>query len=203
MTGEYARMNQTFRDLGIGLALAIVLIYFLMVGLVKSYIVPLSILLVVPLVIVGVLPMLFLTGTSINIQSLLGLIFVVGIQVSNTVLLTDVAQNLRRDEGLSPAEAIRRAGTLRVRPVVMTALAAFFAMIPTALALESGSEANAPLGRAILGGLLAGTPATLLVVPALYSLIVRGDYEQPSDPEAIDEDEGEGPDQDEDEDRDE
>ena len=75
----------------------------------------------------------------------------------------------------------------------MTALAAFFAMIPTALALESGSEANAPLGRAILGGLLAGTPATLLVVPALYALIVRGDYVQPSDPEAIDgpeEDEG-------------
>ena len=185
LSGEYARMNRTFRDLGIGLALAVVLIYFLMVALAKSFLVPLSIILIVPLVTIGVLPMLFLTGTSINIQSLLGLIFIVGIEVSNTVLLTDVAQKLRKDEGLSPAEAIRKAGELRVRPVVMTALAAFFAMIPTALALESGSEANAPLGRAILGGLLAGVPATLLVVPALYSLLIRGDLEEPEDPEAL------------------
>ena len=185
LSGEYARMNQTFRSLGIGLLLAIVLIYFLMVALVKSYLVPLSIMLVVPLVIVGVLPMLVLTGTSINIQSLLGLIFIVGIQVSNTVLLTDVAQNLRKEKGLSPLEAIRQAGELRVRPVIMTALAAFFAMIPTALALEKGSEANAPLGRAILGGLIVGTPGTLLVVPALYSLLIRGKLSEPDDPESI------------------
>ena len=185
LTGEYARMNQTFKSLGIGLILSVILIYFLMVSLVKSYLVPLSIILVVPLVVIGVLPMLVLTGTSINIQSLLGLIFVVGIQVSNSVLLTDVAQTQRKQNGLSPMEAIRKAGSLRVRPVVMTALAAFFAMIPTALALESGSEANAPLGRAILGGLIAGTPATLLVVPALYSLLIRGDYTEPEDPEAI------------------
>jgi Cu/Ag efflux pump CusA len=82
---------------------------------------------------------------------------------------------LRRHEGLSPTDAIRMAASLRVRPVTMTALAAFFAMIPTALALEHGSEANAPLARAILGGLLAGEPATLFVLPALYALIVRDD----------------------------
>ena len=184
LTGEYARMNQTFKSLGIGLILAIVLIYFLMVTLAKSYLVPLTIILAVPLVVLGVLPMLYLTGTSINVQSLLGLIFVVGIQVSNSVLLTDVAQTQRKENGLSPIEAIRKAGALRVRPVIMTALAAFFAMIPTALALESGSEANAPLGRAILGGLIAGTPATLLVVPALYALMIRGDYEEPEDPDS-------------------
>jgi multidrug efflux pump subunit AcrB len=80
---------------------------------------------------------------------------------------------LRRHEGLSPLEAIRKAASLRVRPVTMTALAAFFAMIPTALALEKGSEANAPLARAILGGLLAGEPATLFVLPALYAVLVR------------------------------
>jgi len=185
LSGEYARMTQTFRDLGIGLTLAIVLIYFLMVGLVRSYLVPLSIMLVVPLVLVGVLPMLYLTGTSINVQSLLGIIFIVGIQVSNTVLLTDVAQNLRKQERLTPLAAIRKAGELRVRPVIMTALAAFFAMIPTALALEKGSEANAPLGRAILGGLIIGTPGTLLVVPALYSLLIRGPVAEPKDPESV------------------
>ena len=117
--------------------------------------------------------MLFYTGTAINVQSLLGIIFIVGIKVANTVLMTDYAQELRRHEGLTPTEAIRKAASIRVRPVTMTALAAFFAMIPMALAYGRGSEANAPLGRAILGGLLAGEPATLFVLPALYSLMIK------------------------------
>ena len=98
----------------------------------------------------------------------------VGIVVSNTVLLTDFAQHLRMAEGLSPTEAIRKAASIRVRPVVMTALAAFFALVPMAMAFERGSEANAPLGRAVIGGLLAGLVTTLFLVPALYSLVVRG-----------------------------
>jgi multidrug efflux pump subunit AcrB len=104
---------------------------------------------------------------------LLGIIFVVGIKVANTVLMTDFAQELRHSEGLTPTEAIRKAASIRVRPVTMTALAAFFAMIPAAFALERGSEANAPLARAILGGLLAGEPATLFVLPAFFSLLIR------------------------------
>jgi multidrug efflux pump subunit AcrB len=191
LSGEFSRMEQMFYDLAIGLTLAVVLIYFLMVALDKSYIVPLANMTVVPLVLIGIMPMLYLTGTSINIQSLLGLIFTVGIKVSATVLLTDVAQDLRKNEGLSPIEAIRRAGVMRARPIVMTALAAFFAMIPAALALEKGSEANAPLGRAILGGLLIGTPATLLVAPALYALMVRGPYTEPGDPESLPEEQNE------------
>jgi multidrug efflux pump subunit AcrB len=127
----------------------------------------------VPLSQAGVIPMLYLTGTALNVQSLLGIIFIVGIKVANTVLLSDFAQELRRHEGLTPTEAIRKAAAIRVRPVTMTALAAFFAMIPAALALERGSEANAPLARAILGGLIAGEPATLFVLPCLYSLMVR------------------------------
>ncbi|HEU5115762.1 MAG TPA: efflux RND transporter permease subunit, partial [Isosphaeraceae bacterium] len=154
LSGEYARMNQAFKNLAIGLCLSIVIIYFMMVALDRSYVVPLVNLLAVPLMLIGVLPMLYLTGTSLNIQSLLGIIFVVGIQISNTVLMTDVAQEQRKSKGLSPIESIRKAALLRVRPIIMTALAAFFALIPTALALEKGSEANAPLGRAILGGLL-------------------------------------------------
>ncbi len=173
LSGEYARMQQTFRDLGIGLVLAVVLIYFLMVGLVRSYVVPLCVIMVVPLVLTGVLPMLVVTGTAMNVQSLLGVIFIVGISVSNTVLMTDYAQELRKHEGLSPFDAIRKAASIRVRPVTMTALAAFFAMIPAAMALERGSEANAPLARAILGGLMAGGPGTLFVLPCLYSLMVR------------------------------
>jgi len=173
LSGEYARMQTTFRDLGIGLILASLLMYFLMVALDKSYIVPLTVMLTVPLALSGVLPLLYFTGTAINVQSILGIIFIVGIKVANTVLMTDFAQELRHKEGLSPIEAIRKAASIRVRPVTMTALAAFFAMIPAALAMERGSEANAPLARAILGGLLAGEPATLFVLPCLYSLMVR------------------------------
>jgi multidrug efflux pump subunit AcrB len=173
MAGEFARMQDTFTNLGYGLILASLLIYFLMVALDRSFVVPLTVMLVVPLSLAGVAPMLYLTGTAFNVQSLLGIIFVVGIKVANTVLMTDFAQELRRHEGLSPTEAIRKAASIRVRPVTMTALAAFFAMVPAALAWEHGSEANAPLARAILGGLLAGEPATLFVLPALYSLLVR------------------------------
>jgi multidrug efflux pump subunit AcrB len=173
LAGEYVRMQETFSNLGIGLVLASLLIYFLMVALDKSFIVPLAVMLIVPLCLIGILPMLLVTGSAINVQSLLGFIFTVGIKVANTVLMTDYAQELRRHEGLSPIQAIRKAAALRVRPVTMTALAAFFAMIPTALALEHGSEANAPLARAILGGLLAGEPATLFVLPCLYALLVR------------------------------
>jgi multidrug efflux pump subunit AcrB len=173
MVGEYGRMQDTFRSLAACLGLAALLIYFLMVALNRSFIVPLSVMLVIPISLAGVLPLLYFTGTALNVQSILGIIFVVGIQVANTVLMTDLAQELRRSEGLSPTEAIRKAAFLRVRPIVMTALAAFFAMVPAALALERGSEANAPLARAILGGLLAGGPATLFVLPALYSLLVR------------------------------
>jgi multidrug efflux pump subunit AcrB len=173
LSGEYARMQDTFWYLGFGLCGASVLIYFLMVGLDKSWIVPLTVMLVVPLCLVGILPMLYLTGSAINVQSLLGFIFIVGIKVANTVLMTDFAQELRRHEGLTPTQAIRKSASIRVRPVTMTALAAFFAMIPSAFALERGSEANAPLARAILGGLLAGEPATLFVLPCLYSLLVR------------------------------
>jgi multidrug efflux pump subunit AcrB len=173
LSGEYSRMQDTFRNLGFGLIGASVLIYFLMVGLDKSWVVPLTVMLVVPLCLVGILPMLYVTGTAVNVQSLLGFIFVVGIKVANTVLMTDFAQELRHQEGLTPTQAIRKSASIRVRPVTMTALAAFFALIPGALALERGSEANAPLARAILGGLLAGEPATLFVLPCLYSLMVR------------------------------
>jgi multidrug efflux pump subunit AcrB len=173
LAGEYIRMQDTFSSLGLGLILASLLIYFLMVALDRSFIVPLAVMLIVPLCLVGMLPMLYFTRSAVNVQSLLGFIFIVGIKVANTVLMTDCAQELRRHGGLSPLEAIRKAAALRVRPVTMTALAAFFAMIPTALALEKGSEANAPLARAILGGLLAGEPATLFVLPALYALLVR------------------------------
>ena len=173
LSGEYSRMQDTFTNLATGLILASLLMYFLMVALDKSWIVPLTVMLGIPLALIGIIPFLYHTGTALNVQSLLGIIFIVGIRVSNTVLMTDCAQELRAHEGLTPTQPIRIAASLRARPVTMTALAAFFAMIPAALSLEHGSEANAPLARAILGGLIAGEPATLYILPCLYSLMVR------------------------------
>jgi multidrug efflux pump subunit AcrB len=182
LSGEYTRMQDTFYNMGVGLILATLLVYFLMVALFRSWLSPLVILSAVPVGLIGVVLILYLTGTALNIQSLLGVIFMVGIVVSNTVLLVDFAQHLRVHEGLTPAEAIRKAASIRVRPVIMTALAALFALIPMALGLARGSEANVPLGRAVIGGLLAGLVTTLFVVPALYSLVVRGSPRPPDEP---------------------
>jgi multidrug efflux pump subunit AcrB len=173
LSGEYLRMKETFSSLAVGLTLASLLIYFLMVGLDKSFVVPLTVMSIVPLCLIGIMPALYVTGSAVNVQSLLGFIFIVGIKVANSVLMTDYAQELRRHEGLTPFQAIRKAATIRVRPITMTALAAFFALVPGALAIERGSEANAPLARAILGGLLAGEPATLFVLPVIYTLLVK------------------------------
>ncbi len=150
------RMQDTFRSLSMGLILASLLIYFLMVALDRSWIVPLTVMLVVPLCLVGVLPMLYFTRTALNVQSLLGIIFIVGIKVANTVLMTDFAQELRHAEGLTPIQAIRKAASIRVRPITMTALAAFFAMIPAALALEHGQRSERPAGPRDLGWLARG-----------------------------------------------
>jgi len=172
LSGEYQKMLTTFKYQAMGMAAAVLLIYFLLVALFKSYITPLVVLSAVPIGVIGVVLVLFVTGTALNIQSLLGVIFMVGIVVSNTVLLTDFAANLQKTEKLDATEAIKRAGEIRVRPVVMTALATFFALIPMALGLARGSEANVPLGRAVLGGLVAGLLTTLFVVPCVYSLLV-------------------------------
>jgi multidrug efflux pump subunit AcrB len=177
LAGEYQKMQQTFQFQIFGMAGAVLMIYFLMVALFRSYLTPVVVLSAVPIGVIGVILMLYLTGTALNVQSLLGVIFMIGIVVSNTVLLIDFAENVRKTDRISPAEAIRRAASVRVRPVVMTALATFFALIPMSLGLSRGSEANVPLGRAVLGGLLAGLVTTLFVVPCVYSLLVPNRFE--------------------------
>lgn len=179
LSGEYSRMQDTFQSLGLGLVLATLLVYFLMVALFRSFVTPLVILAAVPVGLIGVVLILFVTKTALNVQSLLGVIFMVGIVVSNTVLLIDFAQHLRHADKLSPTEAILKAARIRVRPVLMTALATFFALLPMALGLERGSEANSPLGRSVIGGLLAGLVTTLFVVPCLYTLLVRDTRRSP------------------------
>ncbi len=126
LSGEYQKMRQTFRYQAMGMVGAVVLIYFLMVALFRSYLTPLVILSAIPIGVLGVVLVLYITGTALNVQSLLGVIFMVGIVVSNTVLLTDFAENVRKTDRVTPTEAIKRAAAIRVRPVVMTALATIY-----------------------------------------------------------------------------
>jgi multidrug efflux pump subunit AcrB len=180
--GQYGRMQEAFGRLGSGLALAALFVYFLLVGLFRSFRGPLVIMMTVPLGLVGVLTTLYLTNTTLNVQSGMGMIFLVGIAVNNGVLLVDFA-NGRRRKGESVREAIVSAATLRFRPILMTFLATFLDLLPMAIGFGRGSEANVPLGRAVVGGLLASTLLTLFVVPIVYSLLMR---DVPDNQDAID-----------------
>lgn len=174
MKGEYERMNEAFGNLGGGLVLAALLVYLLMVAQFRSYRGPLIIMFAVPLGLIGVIGTLFLTNTTLNVQSSMGVIFMVGIVVANSTLLVDFA-NRQREAGASAYEAITTAAAIRLRPILMTFLATFLGLLPMAIGLGKGSEANVPLGRAVIGGLLASTVLTLFVVPALYTLFMRGE----------------------------
>jgi multidrug efflux pump subunit AcrB len=165
-------MRQSFVTMGAGLILAIVLVYLLMVANFQSWLEPFIIIMAVPGAMAGVLWMLVLTGTTINVESLMGAIMAVGVGVSNGNLLITFA-NERREEGSGPVEAATEAGAIRFRPIIMTALAMVLGMLPMALALGSGSAMNAPLGRAVIGGLLVATLMTLFTVPAVYSIFSR------------------------------
>ncbi len=167
MRGEAESMRESFRGLGLGLLMAVALVYLVMVALFRSFLDPLIILFAVPLGVIGVIAALLLTGTTVNIQSFIGTIFMVGIAVSNSVLLVEFANRLRA-QGHSAHEAILRAGGIRLRPILMTAIAAIAGLLPMAFHIGTGSEANTPLARAVVGGLAASTVLTLFVVPALY-----------------------------------
>jgi multidrug efflux pump subunit AcrB len=172
LRGEYERMNDSIKSLGAGLAMAAILVYLLMVPLFRSYLGPFIIMFTVPLGLIGVLTMLFLTRTTLNVQSEMGVIFLVGIVVSNGVLLVDFA-NKQRQQGATVPKAITTAAAIRFRPIMMTFLATFLDLVPMAIGLGRGSEANVPLARAVVGGLLTSTFLTLFVVPILYTLLIR------------------------------
>lgn len=172
LMGEYARMQESFQSLGIGLALASVLVYLLLVPLMRSFVAPMVIMITVPLGLIGVLTMLFLTHTRLNVQSEMGVIFLVGIVVTQGVLLIDFANQLRK-KGMPVQEAVRKAAAIRFRPILMTALAVFLDLLPMSLGLGRGSEALTPLARAVVGGLLTATCLSLVVVPVLFTLFIR------------------------------
>jgi multidrug efflux pump subunit AcrB len=172
--GQYEVMKRSFLSLGLGLILATVLVYFLMVVLFQSWLDPFIIMMAVPGALAGILWMLALTGTTINVESLMGAIMAIGIATSNSILLVSFANDIRIEKGVSAAEAAYEAAKTRLRPVLMTALAMILGMLPMALALGEAGEQNAPLGRAVIGGLIVATIATLFIVPVIYSILRTG-----------------------------
>jgi multidrug efflux pump subunit AcrB len=165
--GTVEVMRQTFKSFAIGITLALVLLYLILVAQFRSALDPLLIVLAVPPALTGVLVCLFLTGTTVNVQSLMGVIMMVGMVVSNSILIVEFAHRLE-EEGMSVRDAVVSSCRIRLRPILMTSLATIFGLIPMALKLGEGSEVYAPLGRAIIGGLTVSVVVTVFVVPAAY-----------------------------------
>ncbi len=172
LRGQYDSMHTSFLALAIGLVAAILLVYFLMVVNFQSWLDPFIIIFAVPGALAGVVFVLLCTETTFSVPSMMGAIMCVGVATSNSILVVNFA-NDRRFEGDDARTAALSAGTTRLRPVLMTASAMIIGMVPMALGTSEGGEQNAPLGRAVIGGLLVATVVTLLVVPVIYSLLRR------------------------------
>ena len=170
--GEVDSMRAAISGFAGTLPLAMVLIYLVMVGLFRSWLDPFVVMFAVPLGFIGVIWMLLATHTSVNVESLIGTLMMIGIVVSNSVLLVDFANNRMR-EGLPLEEAVIEAGKLRIRPILMTSLATVIGLAPMALGIGEGSESNMPLARAVIGGLMVSTFMTLLFIPVLHALARR------------------------------
>lgn len=180
MRGQVENMNASYRGLSGGLIFAIVLVYCLMVVNFQSWIDPLIIITGLPGALCGILWMLFITQTTLSIPALMGTIMCVGVATANSILLVTFANDQRR-EGSDAIQAALEAGFTRLRPVIMTALAMIIGMLPMSLGLSEGGEQNAPLGRAVIGGLLFATPSTLFFVPVMYSLWRRKAFVDPEE----------------------
>ena len=173
LRGSVQSMWQSFGSFGTGLVLSVVLVYLILVAQFRSFIDPVIILLAVPPGIAGAVLMLLATGTTVNVMSLMGVLMMVGIVVSNSILIVEFAHRLR-EEGAVPAEAVAQSCRVRLRPILMTSLATLIGLVPMALALGAGSEAYASLARVIIGGLGVSLVLTVFIVPACYLLIYRG-----------------------------
>ena len=170
--GLVVTMESSFKSFGLGLLLAVLLVYLILVAQFASFIDPFLIVLAVPTGLVGVIFTLAFTGTTLNIQSLMGIVMLQGMVVSNSILIVDFA-NVLRSQGHTLVEAVAHACRIRLRPILMTSLATVVGLLPMAFKLETGSEAYAPLARVIIGGLVSSIILTIFVVPAAYLLIYQ------------------------------
>ncbi len=171
IAGDYEEQQESFRELILNFVLAVILVYMVMACLYESLVDPLIVMLCVPLAAIGVLLALFVTGTTLNVQSLIGCIMLVGIVVNNAILIVDHAGRLHRETDMDVMSIVRKAGHNRLRPVLMTSMTTILALMPLAMGVGEGSETQAPMARVVIGGLLSATLITLVVIPVVYTLI--------------------------------
>jgi HAE1 family hydrophobic/amphiphilic exporter-1 len=164
-------MDESFRNLGFTMLLSVIVIYMVLAAQFESLVHPFTIMLSLPLAFVGALGALLLFGKTVNIMTFMAFIFLLGLVTKNAILLIDYTNKLRERDGLPRDEALRRAGPVRLRPILMTSVAMIFGMLPSAIGTGEGAESRQPMGIAIIGGLISSTLLTLLVVPVVYSLL--------------------------------
>jgi len=172
-TGQAAEFGKTARNIAFAFGVAMLLVFMVQASQFNSLAQPWVLILAQPMAVVGAIALLMLTGQTLNIFSMIGLVLLVGLVAKNSILLVDLT-NQYRAEGMGIDEALSEACPTRMRPVLMTSLTVIFAMLPTALGLGSGSEMTIPMAVAVIGGMVSSTLLTLVVVPAAYSLLEHG-----------------------------
>jgi len=168
-SGEYEEQQRAQRDFALSIIMAVILIYMVMAAQFERFVDPLIVMLTVPLAIVGVVPTLLLTGTSLNVQSLMGVVMLIGIVVNNAIVLVDYINLMRRERGLDVTAAVIESGRLRLRPILMTTCTTVLGMLPLAIGGGPGGEIQAALARSVIGGLTVSTLITLVLIPAAYT----------------------------------
>tara|TARA_R110000868_G_scaffold383578_2_gene650590 strand:+ start:2616 stop:5735 length:3120 start_codon:yes stop_codon:yes gene_type:complete len=167
-SGEYEEQQKAAADFQLSILLALILIYMVMAGQFERFLDPLVVMFSVPLAVIGVVPTLLLTGTTLNIQSLMGIIMLIGIVVNNAIVLVDYINLLRREQGMKVLDAVLAAGKLRLRPILMTTLTTVLGLLPLSFGIGPGAEIQASLARVVIGGLTASTLITLVFIPVVY-----------------------------------
>lgn len=173
LTGGFSEMSESFSDLWWVILMAVILVYLIMMAQFGSFRFPFIIMFTLPLALIGGIAMLIMTGTSLNIFSLLGFIVLVGVVVNNGIVFIDYANQLRRNEGMGLEEALLKAGKVRMRPILMTAFTTVFGLLPMAIGIGEGTELTTPIARPVMGGLIAATFLTLIFIPVLYHLFEK------------------------------
>jgi len=166
--GEYEEQQKAQADFTLSIIMALILIYMVMAGQFERFVDPLIVMFSVPVAIVGIIPTMLLTGTTLNMQSIMGTIMLIGIVVNNAIVLVDYINLMRREQNLSVFEAVIESGRLRLRPILMTTLTTVLGLFPLALGWGAGAEIQAALARVVIGGLIASTLITLLLIPVVY-----------------------------------
>ena len=169
--GEYEEQQQARNDFVLAVVVAVILIYMVMAAQFERFLDPLIVMLSVPMALVGVVPTLLLTGTTLNVQSLMGVVMLLGIVVNNAIVLVDTINLMRREEGMAVRDAVLQAARMRLRPILMTTLTTLLGMLPLAIGAGAGGEIQASLARAVVGGLTVSTLITLVVIPTAYIAI--------------------------------